>query len=140
MVSPLCIYYSFQFIGAFCLFSVYVFMRYLIVQTSGILTLMPSFKLFSFCLFILSNFIVLVLFYYTLFCYVWLLSLKSLVSNKKRKKRQRSGSEWEGSWGEIWRSSLMRKYHQNILSENKSLFLTKEKKTINCKPYNRRLW
>jgi hypothetical protein len=35
---------------------------------------------------------------------------------------------------------LMRKYHQNILSENKSLFLTKEKKTINCKPYNRRLW
>lgn len=34
----------------------------------------------------------------------------------------------------------MRKYYQNILSENKSLFLIKEKKIINCKLYNRRFW
>lgn len=47
---------------------------------SGALILVPSFGLFYFCLFALSNFdvIVFVCSYCILFCYIYLLSLRSL--------------------------------------------------------------
>jgi hypothetical protein len=60
------------------------------VYTSESLILTPSHGLFSFCWSILSNFhmMVFVLSYYILFCYVLLLSLRSLLFFQRKTERE----------------------------------------------------
>lgn len=81
------------------------------------LVLVPSLGLFSFCLFVLSNFDVIVL---VLFCYMLLLSLRSLCFSNKRQKRSRSG--WKGRWGETGRSREKGNHNWNLLCEKRICF------------------
>lgn len=63
-------------------------MGFLSVPTNGSLILVTSARFFSFCLFVLSNFDMIVLFSYILF-----LSLRSLFFSEIQKG---SGSGWDG--------------------------------------------